>query len=238
MILLVKGLVLAKWDNKFGAVLVDKFSKEKDFDVSGEDLMTVYTFHSMGELTTGFLSMRRETLNVGSFFLNVTQNNEKYYLAVILDEEEDPNDFSGVLSTCAEILMKTLIKPDLSETHNFLPQLSVFYARILVEKSVLQGKTFEEIDKRMVELDKDLKEKESELKTLKDSSETIGEIETGSFENYKKLREKFNEIKHDFKELEIKHKEVKVENENLKKDLERARLEAIEIRNQLLESRS
>jgi len=234
----VKGLVLAKWDNKFGAVLVDKFSKEKDFDISGEDMMTIYTFHSMGELTTGFLSMRRETLNVGSFFLNIAQNNEKYYLAVILDEEEDPNDFSEVLSTCAEILMKTLIKPDLNESHNFLPQLSVFYARVLVEKSVLQGKTFEEIDKRMQELDKDLKEKESELNLLKQSSEKIGEIETGSFEDYKKLRKNFNELITEFKELEIKHKEVKVENEKLKKDIERARLEAIEIRNQLLESKT
>ena len=235
---MVKGLVLAKWDNKYGAVLVEKFSKEKDFDISGEDMMTIYTFHSMGELTTGFLSMRRETLNVGSFFLNIAQNNEKYYLAVILDEEEDPNDFNEVLTTCAEILMKTLIKPDLSESHNFLPQLSVFYARMLVEKSVLQGKTFEEIDKRMIELDKDLKEKESELNILKESSEKIGEIETGSVEDYKKLRKIFNELAHDFKELEIKHKEVKVENEKLKKDIERSRLEAIEIRNQLLESKS
>lgn len=235
---MVKGLVLAKWDNKFGAVLVDKFSKEKDFEISGEDMMTIYTFHSMGELTTGFLSMRRETLNVGSFFLNIAQNNEKYYLAVILDEEEDPNDFSEVLSTCAEILMKTLIKPDLSENHNFLPQLSVFYARILVEKSALQGKTFEEIDKRMLELDKDLKEKESELNVLMKSSESIGQIETGSFEDYKKLRRMFDELIQHFKELEIKHKEVKVENEKLKKDLERARLEAIELRNQVLESKS
>ncbi len=235
---MVKGLVLAKWDNKFGAVLVEKFSKEKDFNITGEDMMTIYTFHSMGELTTGFLSMRRESLNVGSFFLNITQNNQKYYLAVILDENEDPNDFNEVLSTCAEILMKTLIKPDLSENHNFLPQLSVFYARILVEKSVIQGKTFEEIDKRMEELDKDLKEKESELKTLQESSEKIGEIETGSIEDYKKLRKIFNELKQDFKELEIKHKEVKVQNEKLKKDLERARLEAIELRNQLIESKS
>ncbi|MHA1799681.1 MAG: hypothetical protein ACTSVY_14635 [Candidatus Helarchaeota archaeon] len=236
---MVLGLVLAKWDNKFGAVLVDKFSDDKNFSISGEDMMTIYTFHSMGELTTGYLSMKRESLNVGSFFLNVKEKNEKYYLAAILDRDEDPNDFREVITTCAEILMKTLIKPDLEEEHNFIPQLAVFYSRILVEKATIQGKTFEQIDKRIKEFDEDLRESEKELRMLKESKERIIELESGSIEDrYKKLRKEFNQLLLDFKELEIKYRELKVENEKMNRDLKRARLDAIGLRNQLLNTKS
>ncbi|NHI93166.1 MAG: hypothetical protein EAX96_11740 [Candidatus Lokiarchaeota archaeon] len=231
---MVRGLVLAKWDNKFGAILVEKFSDDKKFSISGEDLMMIYTFHSMGELTTGFMTMKREGLNVGSFFLNIQEKNEKYYLAVILNTDEDPNDFREVLTTCAEILMKTLIKPDLQDKHNFLPQMAVFYSRILVEKAAIQGKTFEDIDKRIKELDKDLKRSELELKTLIESDRIV-ELESGTIEDkYIKLRKEFNQLLVDFKELDVKYRELKIENEKMKKDLEKARLDGIGLRNQLL----
>ena len=231
---MVRGLVLAKWDNKFGAVLVEKFSNDKDFSITGEDLMMIYTFHSMGELTTGFMTMKREGLNVGSFFLNVQEKNQKYYLAAILDTEEDPNDFREVLTTCAEILMKTLIKPDLEEKHNYLPQMAVFYSRILVEKKAIQGKTFEDINKRILELNNDLKKSESELKMLLESDRIV-ELESGTLEEkYIKLRKEFNQLLVEFKELDVKYKEVKIENVKMKKDLEKARLDAIGLRNQLL----
>ena len=231
---MVRGLVLAKWDNKFGAVLVEKYSHNKDFSISGEDLMMIYTFHSMGELITGFMTMKREGLNVGSFFLNVQEKNEKYYLAAILNTDEDPNDFREVLTTCAEILMKTLIKPDLEEKHNYLPQMAVFYSRILVELKAIQGNTFEDINKRISELDKDLKKSELELKTLLESDRIV-ELESGTIEEkFIKLRKDFTKLLVDFKELDVKYKEVKIENVRMKKDLEKARLDAIGLRNQLL----
>ncbi|MHA1268666.1 MAG: hypothetical protein ACTSPY_02660 [Candidatus Helarchaeota archaeon] len=139
-----RGVILAKWDDELGvgALLEAQFPPDNVFQISVEDLVTIYTFHSMGGLKTGFMMISREDLNVASYFFNLEDRvSSKYYLSLILTQNEKAREFQEILIKSAQKLIPLI------ETGNFNRielQLAVIYTNILIrfiKKMILKEKT-------------------------------------------------------------------------------------------------
>ena len=127
-----QGIILAKWDDEigFGALLEAQFPLEESFQISVEDLITIYTFHSMGGLKSGFMMITREDLNVASYFYNLKDEiSDNYYLSLILTKNEKASEYQEILTQYANLILPLIKK---QKFKNIELKLANFYSNILL----------------------------------------------------------------------------------------------------------
>ncbi|MHC1591863.1 MAG: hypothetical protein ACXQS8_07245 [Candidatus Helarchaeales archaeon] len=227
------GVVLAKWDNKYGAKVYSKYPK--DLQIDDEQAMSIYTFHSMGGLKSGFMAIKREDLNVASYFLNITETNEKYFLAILFEEDEDPYRFENKLTDISRELWQILLKPDIDE--NKIEEVLPKYFTLILKEQIAQLKKTTIEQQRELQLHKEqLDAIQKEVEAFRNNSEIVREFKNGSIEEkYSKLRKENLELKNLLRQNELKIRELKKYNETLKRDLKVLKEESIELRTKLSE---
>ena len=133
-----KCLVVTRWDDKTGVVLVAKYPE--DFEVSSDDLMRIFTAHAMGSPEPGFLTMRLEELrlNVASYYTGMGREREQYNIMLFLDLDEDPTTFEDPLIDAAKNILDNIDKPELPEVlewnFNLLSKRFTFTAEQYIAK--------------------------------------------------------------------------------------------------------
>ena len=96
------GLILMKWSSRLGAQVLNKYPKE--IQVSDETLMQIYASHEYGG-EGGIVSFFVRSLNITSFY---TGPEKSIYVILILNLEEDPDDYEDALINGSRIIIKNL----------------------------------------------------------------------------------------------------------------------------------
>ncbi|MHA1315786.1 MAG: hypothetical protein ACTSRB_17915, partial [Candidatus Helarchaeota archaeon] len=206
-----------KWDNKYGAKMHSKHPN--DLEISDDQTMSIYTFHSMGGLKSGFMAIKREDLNVASYFLNITETGDKYFLAILFEENEDPNLFEKKLTDIAQDLWQRLLDPKI-ENKEITEQLSAYYTELLKDQVQQLNRIKQEQDRQLLILRDQVNKQQFELDKYRNNSEIVRDFKNGSLEDkFSKLRKENLEMKTTLRQNELKIRELKSYNETLKRDL-------------------
>ena len=113
---MVKGMIMARWDDRLGVVLEAKYPETVTQGFTDDDYLTIFSTHAMSE-RAGFLAMRIKRLNLASYYSGIPENEgqDQYYVALLLDPQEDPNPFEERLSETARMLIPMVGKPQFDE---------------------------------------------------------------------------------------------------------------------------
>ncbi|MHA1752766.1 MAG: hypothetical protein ACTSYZ_10395 [Candidatus Helarchaeota archaeon] len=230
------GIILAKWDDQIGlgALLEAQFPPEGLFSISTEDLMTIYTFHSMGGLKSGFLMISRKDLNVASYFFDLRDElNACYYLSLILTEKENALEYQNFLTENALLLIPLIKNNDYQKIET---RLAILYTKILlyhIKKLVslekLNHKIISEKDQEILKLKDELdtyKYQIEQLKMLKNLSNSQNTLIDENIQLIKELKKKDLRIR----ELENYVKNLKMSEEKLNRELSNLRTKIIDLK--------
>jgi hypothetical protein len=124
----MKGILVARWDDKLGIVVEGKYPPT--MDVSEDHMMRIFTTHAMGGGEAGFLSMMVENINIASYYTGLPkEGSSQFYIALMLDKEEaaNPDIFEEALIEISNNLIPEIKNPAFSQIlkNNFfkVPQL-------------------------------------------------------------------------------------------------------------------
>ena len=121
---MVTGLIVFSWDDRIGAELKAKFPE--NFEISEKTLKQIYSSHFL-EDRGGFLSLLVGTLNVASYYTGLELN---YFISLLLDFDEDADDYEEALIDAARIITINL------ENDKYLSLLPSIYNRILLYPTI------------------------------------------------------------------------------------------------------
>ncbi|NVM02070.1 MAG: hypothetical protein HWN67_07020 [Candidatus Helarchaeota archaeon] len=99
---MVLGLIIFKWNVRIGVEIEAKIPKK--LEIEPIILKQIYSAHFL-EDRPGFISLMVETLNVASYY---TGHEFEYFISLLLDAEEDPDDYEDVLIDTAQLIMVNL----------------------------------------------------------------------------------------------------------------------------------
>lgn len=109
-----KGLIIIRWDDKLGAIVEAKYPPE--LQVSDDHVMRIFTTHTLGDVTQGFLSMKIEDLNVASYYSGVLKGEiGQFCVSLILERDEDPELFEEILVEVAVNILEKFKTPGFYE---------------------------------------------------------------------------------------------------------------------------
>ncbi|MHA1144693.1 MAG: hypothetical protein ACTSRW_08145 [Candidatus Helarchaeota archaeon] len=110
----MKGIILVRWDDKIGIVMEGKYPET--LVVSEDQMMRIFTTHAMGGGEAGFLSMMIENLSIASYYTGLPEEGiDQFYLALILDGSENPDQFQEALIEILQELIPARKKPEFRE---------------------------------------------------------------------------------------------------------------------------
>ena len=106
-----KGLIMVRWDDKVGIVAEGKYPDS--LVISEDQMMRIFTTHAMGGGEAGFLTMMIEGLNIASYYTGLPEEGkDQFYLALILNDDENPDAFEEALTETLQLLIPIRKKPE------------------------------------------------------------------------------------------------------------------------------
>jgi len=104
---------MARWDDRLGVVVEAKYPENVTQGFADDDFLTIFSTHAMSE-RAGFLAMRIKRLNLASYYSGIPEHEgeDQYYVALLLDPQEDANPFEERLSETARMLISMAGKPN------------------------------------------------------------------------------------------------------------------------------
>ncbi|MFX0133829.1 MAG: hypothetical protein ACFFDN_09300 [Candidatus Hodarchaeota archaeon] len=99
---MVLGLIIFRWNDRIGAEIEAKIPE--DLEVDQRILKQIYSSHFL-EDRAGFLSLIVGTLNVASYY---TGQELSYFFSLILDIDEDPDNYEDALIDAAQLIIINL----------------------------------------------------------------------------------------------------------------------------------
>ncbi len=161
-----RGIIVCSWHDKIGTILKAKYPLT-NFTVSPEVLISLYTFHTMGGMRPGFLTIKRDDLTAASYFLKLDRPKklEGCYVALLLNPDEYPELYKDLISSLAKELYPSLLQ----DATDFTPLLSRYYLQTLnmsrdtrSTEFILPTKSVQELNMKIQELNEAI----NDLKTL------------------------------------------------------------------------
>jgi hypothetical protein len=152
-----RGIIVCTWHDKIGTVLKAKYPLT-NFTTPPELLITLYTFHTMGGMRPGFLTIKRDDLTAASYFMKLDKPKklEGCYVALLLNPDEYPEIYKDLISSLGKELYPSLLQD--AET-DFTPLLSRYYLQTLnVDRDtgsnefILPTKSLQELNRKIQEL--------------------------------------------------------------------------------------
>ncbi len=106
-------MIMARWDDRLGVVVEAKYPENVTQGFADDDFLTIFSTHAMSE-RAGFLAMRIKRLNLASYYSGIPEHEgeDQYYVALLLDPQEDANPFEERLSETARMLISMSGKPN------------------------------------------------------------------------------------------------------------------------------
>ncbi len=100
----MRGLFICRWDDRIGVVLENAFPSSVEAELTDEDRLTIFSTHALSE-KAGVMAMRIRRLNILSYYTGLPEGNktDQYYVALVLDPDENPDQFEERLQEVANI---------------------------------------------------------------------------------------------------------------------------------------
>jgi len=136
------GLITMKWDERIGTTITSKYPEE--LTISEPTLIQIYSTHEYtGE--AGMISLMVGSLNIASYYTGIDQ---KIYVVLLLNLDDDPDAFEGGLSDISRIIIQNL------EDDAYIPMVPSLFRRLSVYPSLNQEQliaiTYQDYVKRMI----------------------------------------------------------------------------------------
>ena len=100
---LPKGLMIMRYDNKSGISIEAKYPNE-ELDVTDGTLMNIFSLHEFSE-QDGIASLTVGEINIATYY---TGEDMDYYVVLILDLLENPEDYEKGLKEISQIILENL----------------------------------------------------------------------------------------------------------------------------------
>lgn len=103
------GIILLKWDNEIGPVLVQAFPES--LKVTNNILTQIYSSHRYSSLAPGFSSLTLKNNKVVSFFSGLGEKYievENYVVALLLRRDENPANYRDILNKIAANILANI----------------------------------------------------------------------------------------------------------------------------------
>jgi hypothetical protein len=111
-----QGMLMARWDDRLGVVLEAKYPEDITRGLSDDDLLTIFSTHAMSE-SAGILSMRIKRFSIVSYYTGIPEDEseDQYFVALILNDQENPNSFEESLTEVGKMVIDAFGKPDFED---------------------------------------------------------------------------------------------------------------------------
>ena len=112
----MRGLFICRWDDRIGVVLENAFPTSIEGEFTDEDRLTIFSTHALSE-KAGIMAMRIRRLNILSYYTGLPEGNktDQYYVALVLDPDENPDQFEERLQEIATMIIPQVGKPGFDE---------------------------------------------------------------------------------------------------------------------------
>jgi len=121
VICMPKGILIIKWDNEIGAILVSKYPKK--LKITTKLLTNIYANHRIESTDPNFASLTLKDSKITSFFSGLGENfigEPNHIVALVLRRDEKPHLFREILKKGAATILSNL-KND--QIEKILPEL-------------------------------------------------------------------------------------------------------------------
>ena len=98
-----EGLLIMKYDNKSGINMKAKYPEEK-LNISDGTLMNIFSLHEFSK-QAGIASLTVGEINIATYY---TGEDMDYFVILILDMIENPEDYEEGLKEISQIILKNL----------------------------------------------------------------------------------------------------------------------------------
>ncbi len=112
----MRGLFICRWDDRIGVVLENAFPSSVEAELTDEDRLTIFSTHALSE-KAGVMAMRIRRLNILSYYTGLPEGNktDQYYVALVLDPDENPDQFEERLQEVANMIIPQVGKSGFDE---------------------------------------------------------------------------------------------------------------------------
>ncbi|MFX1571381.1 MAG: hypothetical protein ACFFB0_01420 [Promethearchaeota archaeon] len=100
-----KGLIVMKYNERSGADIKASFPQE-ELDISSRTLMNIFSLHEFSE-EAGIVSFTVGDINIITYYTGVDLD---YFIILILNILENPDDYEEVLQEISQTILKNLEK--------------------------------------------------------------------------------------------------------------------------------
>ncbi|MFO7797783.1 MAG: hypothetical protein ACQERB_03325 [Promethearchaeati archaeon] len=115
-----EGLLIMQWNDRSGIEVIDQYPEAIEEKISTKTLLQIYNMHQYSR-KKGVAWLNLESINFVSYYSGPQKN---FFLVLLLNILEDPEDYEEKLELYAEKLLNA-IKTERYE-HNFLKILQNF----------------------------------------------------------------------------------------------------------------
>lgn len=106
---MTRGILIIKWDNEIGAVLLTKYPKT--LKITSKRLTNIYANHRIDSSEPSFATLTLKDSKIASFFSGIGENSvgePNHIVALVLRRDDMPKEFHAILKTGAESILSNI----------------------------------------------------------------------------------------------------------------------------------
>jgi len=132
-----RGMIVARWDDRLGITPEASYPSEIENALEHDDLLTIFSTHAISE-KAGILAMRIKRHNIVSYYSGLPEGEQtnQYFVALLLEEEENPSNYEERLTEIAKLIIASIDKP------GFQDMFSKFYEQLIKMEKITEEQRY------------------------------------------------------------------------------------------------
>jgi hypothetical protein len=118
------GLLALKWNERSGIEIVSKYPEDVDSKLSKRDLFQIYNMHQYNQGKEGMVSLTLNSINFISYY---SGEDSGYYIVLVLNILENPEDFEEILEELAHEVIERMNGFEDNDNHKVLKKKFLEY---------------------------------------------------------------------------------------------------------------
>lgn len=99
------GLLALKWNERSGIEIISKYPEDVDSKLSKRDLFQIYNMHQYNQGKEGIVSLTLNSINFISYY---SGEDLGYYIVLVLNILENPEDFEEIMDELAHDIIEKM----------------------------------------------------------------------------------------------------------------------------------
>ena len=118
------GLLALKWNERSGIEIVSKYPEDVDSKLSKRDLFQIYNMHQYNQGKEGLVSLTLNSINFISYYSGEVSG---YYIVLVLNILENPEDFEDIMDELAHDIIEGMNNLEDNSDHEILKKKYLEY---------------------------------------------------------------------------------------------------------------